>query len=139
MSPRGIAYFGIGNYSVTRKHYDSTQHPSGLCGLKNQVKKSEQAKHCGLDAIRFRHIQGIKFILGETFTPGLTVDNNTIILCSHDNNSPRSVGSGYRTFLDSCAFRIRMQINCDPDHLTPLDNKSSRAGRSQTALVPATV
>ena len=31
------------------------------------------------------------------------------------------------------------EINCDPDHLKPLDDKSSCAGRSQMALVSATV
>jgi len=44
-------------------NYDSTQYPSGLCGLKNQVTRSEYAKHCGFDAIIFRHIWGIKFTI----------------------------------------------------------------------------
>jgi len=60
------------------------QHPSGPCGLKNQVERSEWAKHSALDAFRFRHIWGIKFIWGtlDHFTPGFTGDNKTIILCS---------------------------------------------------------
>ena len=29
------------HYSVPRINYDSMQHPSGMCGLKNQVKRSE--------------------------------------------------------------------------------------------------
>jgi hypothetical protein len=63
MSPEGIAYFGIGHYSVPPINYDSTQHPSGLYSLKNQVRISEQAKHYGLDVIRFKHIWGVNIHL----------------------------------------------------------------------------
>ena len=31
LRPGGIAYFGIGHYSVPKINYDSTQHPNGLC------------------------------------------------------------------------------------------------------------
>jgi len=37
LSTGGIAYFGIGHYSVLQLNYDSMKHSSELCGLKNQV------------------------------------------------------------------------------------------------------